>query len=99
MNSYDNSEKEAKVTATYVQDNVQMTNIIYLFCDGTRLYIVSFDYEQGTIKDDVPAACAKLFRSFNSSSTTDDSAKQDSSSSNQKDTKQEQPSNSETENN
>lgn len=31
------------------------------------------------IKDEVPAACAKLFRSFNSSSTTDDSAKQDSS--------------------
>ena len=99
MNSYDNSEKEAKVTATYVQDNVQMTNIIYLFCDGTRLYIVSFDYEQGTIKDDVPAACAKLFRSFNSSSTTDDSAKQDFSSSNQEDTAQEQPSNSETGNN
>lgn len=64
MNAYDNTEKQAKVTATYVQDNVQMTNISYLFCDGSRLYTVSFDYEQGTIEDTVPEACAKLFRSF-----------------------------------
>ena len=66
MNSYDNSEKQAKVTASYVQNNVQMTNLIYLFIDGVRLYTISFDYEQGTIEDSVPSACAKLFRSFQS---------------------------------
>lgn len=64
MKSYDHTKEKATVVSTYVVNNVQITNKTFIFANGTYMYFLSFDYEQGIIDDSIPENCANLFREF-----------------------------------
>lgn len=65
MLSYENSKESAKAVTSYVNGNVRYTDVYYLFANGSCWYILSYDYEEGTLSDEtIPETSAGLFREF-----------------------------------
>lgn len=65
MSQYNTSEKEVTAKATYISDNVQMTEEIYMFTNGKYLCSIVFDYEAGTIDESLCSTCGSYFRFIN----------------------------------
>ena len=68
MNSYDNSKETATAKCTYIIDNVQYQETVYGYATGKAMYFVTFDYEAGTISDEMIELCGNSFRTFGQTS-------------------------------
>lgn len=62
MSQYNTSETEVTAKATYVSDNIQKTEEIYMFTNGKYLCNIVFDYEAGTIDESLCSTCGSYFR-------------------------------------
>ncbi len=79
MNSYDNSTEPAIAKCSYILNNVKYQEVVYGYSTGQSLYFVMFEYESGTIEEDLISVCGSSLRSFastekeetNSSDTTE----------------------------
>lgn len=71
MKQFTSSETAAYSASSYVQGNVEWQDETYLFANGYYWYMVSFDYENGTIDSSLPSVCAGLFREFLSGKAVD----------------------------
>lgn len=68
MNSYDNSKETATAKCTYIIDNVQYQETVYGYATGEAMYFVTFDYEAGTVSDEMIELCGNSFRTFGQTS-------------------------------
>lgn len=68
MSSYDNSTEPAIARCSYIVNNVQYQEVAYGYSTGESLFFILFDYESGTIDEDLISLCGSSFRSF---ATTD----------------------------
>lgn len=68
MNSYDNSKETATAKCTYIIDNVQYQETVYGYATGKAMYFVMFDYEAGTVSDEMIELCGNSFRTFGQTS-------------------------------
>ena len=68
MNSYDNSKETATAKCTYIIDNVQYQETVYGYATGKAMYFVTFDYEAGTVSDEMIELCGNSFRTFGQTS-------------------------------
>lgn len=64
LNQFDNQKEKIVATCTYVLNNVQYHEDVYLFSANGIYYFLTFDYENGMIEESIPETCADSFKIF-----------------------------------
>lgn len=62
MSQYNASETSVNAIATYLLDNIQITEHVYMYVNGQVMCTIMFDYEYGTIDESIPSTCGDYFR-------------------------------------
>ena len=79
--SFQADADHAYARSTYSRNRKRWVNRVYLFSGKEYLYSLVFDYEEGSLDEDLPETCADLFRSFSPEDTDASEAEEEVASS------------------
>lgn len=64
LNQFDNQKDKIVANCTYVSNNVQYQEDIFVFSANGLYYFLMFDYENGMIEETLPQQCVESFLTF-----------------------------------
>lgn len=64
LKEFDNQNDKIIANCTYVSNDVQYQEDIFIFSANGLYYFLMFDYEDGTIEETLPQQCSESFKTF-----------------------------------